>query len=66
METQETEQLCPFCKRVHYSIYTAERCAARHQVSGELTSYLNEERQKRTKQISAQSGKKIERPEPFN
>jgi hypothetical protein len=32
-----TEQICPYCKRVHYSIYTAERCAARHDVSSELT-----------------------------
>jgi hypothetical protein len=66
MEAQETEQLCPYCKRVHYSIYTSERCAARHQVSGELTSYLNEERQKKTKQMSPQTGKKSGRPEPFN
>jgi hypothetical protein len=59
METEEKEQVCPYCKRVHYSIYTAERCAARHQVSSELTGYLNEERQKRPKQ----SDKKVE---PFN
>ena len=26
----ETEQTCPFCHRVHYSVYNADRCAAQH------------------------------------
>jgi hypothetical protein len=52
----ETEQPCPFCKRIHYSIYTVERCVARHQVSSELSSYLNEEREKRKKPAPPQIG----------
>jgi hypothetical protein len=52
----ETEQPCPFCKRIHYSIYTVERCAARHQVSSELSSYLDEERRKRKKYTPPQTG----------
>lgn len=52
----ETERPCPFCKRIHYSIYTVERCAARHQVSSELSSYLNEEREKRKKHAPPQTG----------
>jgi hypothetical protein len=63
----ETEKPCPYCKRIHYSIYTAERCAARHGVSSELTGYLNEETQKRDKQqMPPPTDRKIERPEPFN
>jgi hypothetical protein len=62
----ETEKPCPYCKRIHYSIYTVERCAARHQGSSELTGYLNEDTQKRDKQIPSQTDRKIERPEPIN
>jgi hypothetical protein len=58
----ETEQTCPYCKRVHYSIYTVERCAARHQVSREFNNYLNEEREKRKKQTT---DNKIERIDSF-
>jgi hypothetical protein len=47
-QKMETEQPCPFCKRIHYSIYTVERCAARHQ-AGDWSSYLIEEREKRKK-----------------
>lgn len=52
----ETERPCPFCHRIHYSIYTVERCAARHQVSSELSSYLNEEREKRKKPVPPPAG----------
>jgi hypothetical protein len=61
----ETEQPCPYCKRIHYSIYTVERCAARHQVSGALTNYLIEQREKRQRQKPLNTGKKIEPLEPF-
>jgi hypothetical protein len=56
METEQ-EQPCPYCKRIHYSIYTAERCVARHQVSSQFSSYLNEEREKRQKQKPPQPDK---------
>jgi hypothetical protein len=52
----ETEQICPFCKRIHYSIYTVERCAARHQLSSEWSSYVNEQREKREKHKPPQTG----------
>jgi hypothetical protein len=45
----ENEQPCPYCKRVHYSTYTAGRCAARHEVLGEWTSYVNGQKRKRAK-----------------
>jgi hypothetical protein len=62
----ESEQPCPHCKRVHFSIYTAERCAARHQVTSGMTDYINEERKKREKQIPLQTNEKKEQPEPLN
>ena len=48
----ETEQPCPYCKRVHYSSYTAVRCAARHDVA----SYENGKKEKRQKQKPLQTG----------
>jgi len=57
----EAEQPCRYCKRVHYSIYTAERCAARHQVSRELSVYLSEERRKQPKPAGETAGKKLAR-----
>jgi hypothetical protein len=52
----ETEQPCPFCKRIHYSIYTVERCAARHNISSELSNYVIEQRERREKQKPPQPG----------
>jgi hypothetical protein len=53
----ETEQPCPYCKRVHYSSYNAEKCAARHDASSELTDYVNEQREKKQKQKPQKTGK---------
>jgi hypothetical protein len=61
----ETEQTCPYCKRIHYSSYTAEKCAARHDASSELTKYVNEKKGKRQMQKPLPTGKEIERPEPL-
>jgi hypothetical protein len=61
----ETEQPCPYCKRVHYSSYTAERCAARHDASCEYADYVNEQRKKDQKQKRLQTGREVERPGPF-
>ena len=35
----ETERPCPYCNRVHYSSYTAERCSARHDVSNAFRQF---------------------------
>jgi hypothetical protein len=35
----ETDEPCPYCKRIHYSSYTAERCAARHEVTSAFRQY---------------------------
>jgi hypothetical protein len=54
----EIEQPCPNCKRVHYSIYTMERCAVRHQILSEWTdyAYAEEKKGKRQKQVPPQTG----------
>jgi hypothetical protein len=46
----ENEQPCPYCNRIHYSTYTAGRCAARHQFFGGLNANINEQDKKRQKQ----------------
>ena len=47
----ETEKTCPYCNRVHYSIYNVERCAALHGVSSESSNYVREQVEKRQKQM---------------
>jgi hypothetical protein len=61
----ETEQPCPHCKRIHYSSYNAERCAAIHDGVSGLKNYFNEQKEKKHKQKPLQTGREIEQPEPL-
>jgi len=60
------EQLCPHCKRVHYSIYTAERCAALHQVAAGMAGYINKERKKRDRPMPLPASQKLTQPGQLN
>jgi hypothetical protein len=60
--SMETEKTCPYCKRVHYSSYNAERCAARHDAAGGLTKFFNEQSEEKQKQKSLHTREEIERP----
>jgi hypothetical protein len=53
----KTEQTCPHCKRVHYSIYTAEKCAVRNELSSEFANYVNKQNGGREKQKPLPAGK---------
>ena len=49
------EQPCPKCNRVHYSIYTMERCVARHQILREWADYADKKGGKKHEQVLQQT-----------
>jgi hypothetical protein len=57
----ETEKPCPYCKRIHYSSYNAERCAARHDASGGLSKFIHEQAEEKQKQKSPSKREEIEK-----
>jgi hypothetical protein len=61
-----TEKACPYCKRVHFSTYNAERCEALHQVQGTASYHKYKDKKKREKQMASQASQNVEQPEPVN
>jgi len=58
----ETEKPCPYCNRVHFSIYNAERCEALHQVQSAASHYKHKDKKKSEKQMTPQASQKVEQP----